>query len=82
MVDSRHSSHVAQRGVRAPTDMSSMRVRTGPIPLDQMMLSVGTETGPTSQSSYVGAGEGPYKAHEVSLKSDIESNPEIALAEK
>ena len=71
---------MAQGDVRAVTEISSMRAQTGPIrvPFDQMMLSVSAESGPTSQSSYVGTDEGRYKAHEVSLKSDVESNAEVA----
>ena len=71
---------MAQGDVRAVTEISSMQAQTGPIrvPFDQMMLSVSAESGPTSQSSYVGTDEGRYKAHEVSLKSDVESNAEVA----
>lgn len=53
-----------------------MRARTGPIPLDQMVMSVCMDIGPDSQNSYVSSDEGRYKAHEVSIKSDVESNPE------
>ena len=78
MVDSCHGPAIAQGDVRAVTEISSMRAQTGPIPFDQMMLSVSAESGPTSQSSYIGTDEGRYKAHEVSLKSDVESNAEVA----
>jgi hypothetical protein len=77
-VDSCRGSPVAQGDMRPVTEMSSMRAQTGPIPLDQMMLSVCAESGPTSQSSYVGTDEGRYKTHQMSLKSDVESNPEVA----
>ena len=77
VVDSCYGPPMAQGDVRAVTEMSSMRAQTGPIPLDQMMLSVCAESGPTSQSSYVGTDEERYKTHEVSLKSDVESNAEV-----
>lgn len=76
VVDSRRGSHLGQGGVRAVTDMSSMRVRTGPITLNGMM-SVGAESN-QFPSSYVSTttDEGRGKAHEVSLAGAAESNPE------
>ena len=76
MIDSCHSSHVAQGGVRAVTEMSSMRVRTEPITLDGMVLSVDAES-EQFPSLYVSTiDEDRFKAHKVNLKGDAESNPE------
>jgi hypothetical protein len=57
-----------------------MRVRTAPIPLNQMQVTVHTEYGqyPTSQKTrYVSAdSQGRYKAHEVCLNGDEECHLE------
>ena len=59
--------------------MPPLQARSGPIPLNRMVVSVRTEgeipTSVTSQSLYVGTDQ-PYKAHEVSLKSNTEGGLE------
>jgi hypothetical protein len=62
--------------------LSDMRVRSGPIQLDQLDVSARTERDqcPTSQGGYdlyITTGpEEPYKAHQVSLDVDVENGPE------
>ena len=59
-----------------------MRVRSGPIPLNRMEVTVRTERGqfPTSQMSGYGAypstGHERYKVHEVTLEGDVDSGLE------
>jgi hypothetical protein len=62
------------------SEMPPLQARSGPMPLNRMVVSVRTEgdqipTSVTSQSLYVGTDQ-PYKAHEVSLKSNAESGLE------
>ena len=58
-----------------------MRVRPGPIPLNQMEISLRTEyeqypTLPGSHPGSVGAeSQGHFKTHEVSFDVDVESGP-------
>ena len=53
-----------------------MRVRTEPVTLDGMVLSVGAES-EQFPSLYVSTiDEDRFKAHKVNLKGDAESNPE------
>jgi len=63
--------------------VSEVRVRTGPIPLNRVEVSVRTECDqfPMSQMSHSGSyidadTQENYKAHEVSLNVDVESGPE------
>jgi hypothetical protein len=60
-----------------------MLVRSGPIPLNRMEVTVHTEFDqyPISQMSRGGSysstdQQGRYKAHEVNLNVDVESDPE------
>jgi hypothetical protein len=56
--------------------MSSMRVRTEPITLDGMVVSVGAGSD-QFPSLYVSTiDEDRFKAHKVNLKGDAVSNPE------
>jgi hypothetical protein len=58
--------------------VSEMRARVGPIPFNQMEVTVRTEPDQSSmsQSLYVSTDQERYKAHEVSLNGDVESGPE------
>jgi len=74
-------SHESPQG--SGRTMSEMRVRSGPIPLNRMEVSVRTECEqyPASKMSCSGSlistePQGRYKAHEVSLNADIESGLE------
>ncbi|KAF8487453.1 hypothetical protein DFH94DRAFT_27877 [Russula ochroleuca] len=67
----------------AGRSVSEVRVRTGPIPLNRVEVSVRTECDqfPMSQMSHSGSyidadTQENYKAHEVSLNVDVESGPE------
>ena len=75
VVDNRSSSHGTPRGGRT---VSEMHVRSGPIPLNQMEVTVRTERDrfSMSQSLYVSTNQESYKAHEVSLSGDVESGRE------
>ena len=81
MIGHLSSSHESPRGTGR--SVSEPRVHPGPIPLNQMEVSVRTEygefpTSPMSQSgTYVSTDtEGRYKAHKVSLNADVESGQE------
>jgi hypothetical protein len=81
VVDNRSSSHESPPGTGP--QVSEMRVRPGPMPLNQMEMTVRTEAGqyPTLQMSRCGSSistdqQGNYKAHEVSFNVDVESGPE------
>ncbi|KAF8487410.1 hypothetical protein DFH94DRAFT_687893 [Russula ochroleuca] len=63
--------------------VSELRIRSGPIQLSQMEVTMRTECDPlpmsqmSRPSSYISADpQGRYKAHEVSLKVDVESGRE------
>ena len=58
--------------------VSEMRVRSGPIPLNQMEVTIRSEREEflTSQSSCVNKDQRLCKVHEVSLNVDLESGPE------
>lgn len=67
------------RSHETPVSGTDLRVRTGPIPLNRMEVTVRAELDeyPTSHTTYVGKDtQGRYKAHEVSLKDDVESGLE------
>jgi len=72
---SSENSHGTPRGGRT---VSEMHVRSGPIPLNQMEVTVRTERDrfSMSQSLYVSTNQESYKAHEVSLSGDVESGRE------
>jgi hypothetical protein len=82
VVDNRSSSHDSPR-VAGPA-VSEMRVRSGPIPLNGMEVTMRMECGdeyPMSQmtrgGSYISADQQVrYKAHEGSLDVGVESDPE------
>ena len=63
--------------------MSELRVRSGPIPLNRMEMSVGTESDQfpmprmSRSGTYISTDpQGHYKAHEVDFNVDVESGPE------
>ena len=70
------------RSHETPVTGTDLRIRTGPIPLNRMEVTVRTDSTeldkyPTSHTTYVGNNtRGRYKAHEVSLKDDVESGLE------
>jgi hypothetical protein len=82
-IDDRSSSLESPRGTGR--SVSELRVRSEPIPLSQMEVSVPVRTEcdqfPMSQMSrsgpYISAvPQGRYEAHKVSLNVDVESVPE------
>jgi hypothetical protein len=80
LVDNRSSLQETPRQ-NVPT-VSKMRVRPGPVPVNGMSVTMGTECDqlPTSQMSgysmYISTDHERYKAHEVSLNVDVEIGPE------
>jgi hypothetical protein len=78
VVDNRSSSRDIPGG--AGLAASSMRVRSGPVPLNRMEVTVHTEYEQYAASQmgrYVGTDtRGQYKTHEVTLYDDVESGPE------
>ena len=83
MIDDRSSSLESPRGTGR--SVSELRVRSEPIPLSQMEVSVPVrmegDQFPMSQmsrsGSYISAvPQGRYEAHKVSLNVDVESVPE------
>lgn len=83
VIDNSSSSHEGPQ--ESGRTMSEMRVRSGPIPLNRMEVSVHTECQqyPVSKMSCSGSlistepqGRYDLKAHEVSLDADLESGPE------
>ncbi|KAH9984375.1 hypothetical protein BJV77DRAFT_194090 [Russula vinacea] len=63
--------------------VSELRVRSGPIPLNRMEMSVGTESDQfpmprmSRSGTYISTDpQGHYKAHEVDFNVDVESGPE------
>ena len=55
--------------------MSDLRLRSGPIPLNRIEVSVRTDHD-QFPISYISTDQGRYKSQEVSLSGDAESGPE------
>jgi hypothetical protein len=82
VVDSHSGSRATPQEIEIEPGVSEIHVRSGPIPLNRMDVTVRTERDPYSTSmtrsgSSIGLDEQVrYKAHEVSFNVDVESGPE------
>lgn len=78
VADNRSTIHETPGKTGPP--VSVLRVRSGPIPLSRMEVTVHTQNGQYGRSqmtrSASAVSQGQYKAHKVILRGDEESGPE------